>query len=66
MAEQEWLQAEARTDQERLREETQLNQARLMAEIEASRRTMEEHAHANEELRRNMNHHGRLLPESAP
>jgi len=35
---------------ERLREQTQLNQTRLMTEIEASQKTMKEHAQANEEL----------------
>jgi len=33
-------------------QQTQLNQAQLMEEIEASRRTMEEHVQANEELRK--------------
>jgi len=50
--EQEQIQEEAVAEQERLREEIRLNQARLMAEIEASRRVMEEHTQANEELRR--------------
>jgi len=35
---------------ELLREQTWLNQTRLMAEIEASQKTMKEHAQANEEL----------------
>jgi len=50
--EHERIREEAMADQERLHEETQLNQTRLMAEIVASRRAMEEHAQANEELHR--------------
>jgi len=70
MAKQERLRAKARADQERLCEETWLNQARLMAEIKASRRNMEEHAHANEELRKTNEETCTVmvdvLPESVP